>query len=141
MLLFLLVQCYAVAMIYVALVCLLLFIDFLTLENMHFYIVKLTIQRKSYPTSYFKLRFLPTKIALIVKITYEPFIIHFKVSKNDTNSILLMIPLHTIVGCRFLLHSASSFIQTGLYKVVIAGKSLLHNLTYKKFQDIKSTKE
>ena len=31
-------------------------------------------------------------------------------------------------GCRFLLHSASSFIQTGLYKDVIAGKQIFECL-------------
>ena len=72
-------------------------IQFLSLENEPFYLVKLTFQRKPGSTSNFKLHFSPSIMAIIGKIIYRPFIIHFKGSKTDANSFSLMTPLSTFV--------------------------------------------
>ena len=71
---------------------------FLSPENGQFYLVKSSILRKAYPTCNFELLILLFKLSINQKITKRLFIIQFKVSKNDANSICLMSPLQTIVS-------------------------------------------
>ena len=100
--LFLVEFCCAVAVYMVKLMCNDGLILFSSHKNGPFYLVNLNIFRKTQLTYNFQMLILLSKTHINEKITYRPFIIHFKVSKTGANSFSLMTPLSTFVHYSFL---------------------------------------